>query len=896
MPATLNDGALTLTLADPLAIDTVLGSSYDDTIIGNINNNTLIGGGGDDVLAGVGGNNLIEGAVTRTIYLDFDTYELPGQHFYTTAEREAIQTQITADYSAFSYVFTQTQPQSGPYTTITFNDPALVGLEGGISTGIDWRDLDISGTAALTADGLEVIPADSAGVNVNNFLGGPGEPAATSADFIGLSTTIAAHELGHLSGLQHADALGPIGSGLYAGVNPDLYNPPYPGPTDAGETIDHIMASGASVNATLEDAINDPYFGERESIALSYGENGSPTNEQIAPHYAMADAQPIALDPLVVPDTDLEGADADMVFDVTAADVVGYLGETDGASNTDFYSFTAQAGTLINFQLMSVLLTRLVADPGTAPNDYNQGPFDTALTIYDSSGQVIAYNDDSFQDADSSIIDLTLPTTGTYYAMVTSSPKSVSLGEPLTGDYELFMYTFAAAADPPAGDTMYAGSGDDTIIAGSADDTIAAQPQDTIVYGSGTVTMLAAASSLNVSAGSGQSVNEGSSVTLTGSVVDSSGDTTTVEDWHVVASSGQQIADGTGSDFTFTPGNAGTYTVTYEFIDPSVGWDSADVVITSEDVPPVLTAPSTSQSTFAGVSTSINLGSLALTGIGPFTETVQWGDGQTSTFLPSASGPLSLAHTYAAAGTYTIEETVSEYAGGEATTSFTFDVTAAPTSTTLTSSTASAVYGQLLTFTAIVAGPGAPTGTVAFYAGPVTPADQIGSGTLSLVSGQYQATFSTSALTVVGSPYAIEAVYGGDAGDLGSPSNVVSETITKANAVIVITPYGVTYDGNPHTATGTATGVESPNPADLSSLLDLSGTTHTIVGTYTDNWTFAGNGNYNSASGTITDVIAQPLTVTSIAAVSPNPRNTAVTAIDITFSVPINTSTLSPAP
>ncbi len=151
MPATLDDGALFLTLADPLGIDTVLGSSYDDTMIGNINDNTLIGGGGDDVLVGVGGNNLIEGTVTRTIYLDFDTYELPGQHFYTQAERNAIQAQITADYSDFSYVFTQTQPQSGPYTTIDFNDPVLVGLEGGIATGIDWRDLDISGTATLTA-------------------------------------------------------------------------------------------------------------------------------------------------------------------------------------------------------------------------------------------------------------------------------------------------------------------------------------------------------------------------------------------------------------------------------------------------------------------------------------------------------------------------------------------------------------------------------------------------------------------------------------------------------------------------------------------------------------------------------------------------------------------------
>ena len=58
-----------------------------------------------------------------------------------------------------------------------------------------------------------------------------------------------------------------------------------------------------------------------------------------------------------MPDTDLEGVDADQVFDVTAADVVGYLGlDANGASDTDYYSFTAQAGTLINFQVMSAVL------------------------------------------------------------------------------------------------------------------------------------------------------------------------------------------------------------------------------------------------------------------------------------------------------------------------------------------------------------------------------------------------------------------------------------------------------------------------------------------------------------------------------------------------------------
>jgi hypothetical protein len=80
-------------------------------------------------------------------------------------------------------------------------------------------------------------------------------------------------------------------------------------------------------------------------------------------------------------------------------------------------------------------------------------------------------------------------------------------------------------------------------------------------------------------------------------------------------------------------------------------------------------------------------------------------------------------------------------------------------------------------------------------------------------------------------------------------------TINKADATIAVTPYDVTYDGNAHTATGTATGV---NLEDLSGLLTLSGTTHTDAGDYpSDPWTFTGNTNYNSANGTVHDIITE---------------------------------------
>ena len=127
---------------------------------------------------------------------------------------------------------------------------------------------------------------------------------------------------------------------------------------------------------------------------------------------------------------------------------------------------------MINFQVMSVVLNR------------PQGAFDTTMTVYDSSGNVIAFNDDSFQDTDSTIIDLAAALDrhllrGGHAVLGRSGSAAASR----TGDYELFMYTFATNGDPPAGDTMYGESGTDTrFIAGAGDDTIAAQlPKDTII-------------------------------------------------------------------------------------------------------------------------------------------------------------------------------------------------------------------------------------------------------------------------------------------------------------------------------------------------------------------------------------------------------------------------------
>ena len=72
----------------------------------------------------------------------------------------------------------------------------------------------------------------------------------------------------------------------------------------------------------------------------------------------------------------------------------------------------------------------------------------------------------------------------------------------------------------------------------------------------------------------------------------------------------------------------------------------------------------------------------------------------------------------------------------------------------------------------------------------------------------------------------------------------MNDAIAKADATIDVTGYSVAYDGEAHTAAGTAKGILGEDLAGL----DLSGTAHSNVGTYNgDAWTFTDStGNYNA--------------------------------------------------
>ena len=104
----------------------------------------------------------------------------------------------------------------------------------------------------------------------------------------------------------------------------------------------------------------------------------------------------------------------------------------------------------------------------------------------------------------------------------------------------------------------------------------------------------------------------------------------------------------------------------------------------------------------------------------------------------------------------------------------------------------------------------------------------------------------------------IRASLGGDS-DYNPADDVDrSFTIHKADATVVVTPYDVIYDGQPHIATLVSiVGVNGETDAEVGTV-DLSGTEHTNAGSYLkDFWTLTGTNNYNDASGNVSNNISK---------------------------------------
>jgi hypothetical protein len=148
------------------------------------------------------------------------------------------------------------------------------------------------------------------------------------------------------------------------------------------------------------------------------------------------------------------------------------------------------------------------------------------------------------------------------------------------------------------------------------------------------------------------------------------------------------------------------------------------------------------------------------------------------------------------------------------------------------------------------------TGSPVYNGSPITPCSVTVTGAnLSLTPAPVYANNVNAGTNTASAGY----TFPGDTNHTGS-SDSKNFSIAKADATVNVSGFSGAYDGSPHGASGTATGVNAEN---LSSLLNL-GASFTNVPGGTAHWTFnAGNsnGNYNSTSGdaTITITKAAPV-------------------------------------
>ena len=136
---------------------------------------------------------------------------------------------------------------------------------------------------------------------------------------------------------------------------------------------------------------------------------------------------------------------------------------------------------------------------------------------------------------------------------------------------------------------------------------------------------------------------------------------------------------------------------------------TATLTIKNDDAPALALTVAPSQNATEGTAKTFNLGSFS-GGTGPYTVTVNWGDGTAATTFSASPGALSAAHTYAndRSTPYAVTVTVTDSAGGSATGSSSATVANAPPTVKITSPSGGSAFkpGVTVSFSASFTDPG----------------------------------------------------------------------------------------------------------------------------------------------------------------------------------------------
>jgi uncharacterized delta-60 repeat protein len=206
----------------------------------------------------------------------------------------------------------------------------------------------------------------------------------------------------------------------------------------------------------------------------------------------------------------------------------------------------------------------------------------------------------------------------------------------------------------------------------------------------------------------------------------------------------------------------------------------------------ITTTPAPAQTATAGVAKSFTLGTFAAANAtGPYTVTVNWGDGTAATtFTAAAPGAIAAqSHTFAKAGGDTVSVTVKDSAG-HSSTAATFAVTVANSVTTLVVTPPVAQATTAGVISTIALGSFTATNPTNTYTGPFTVTVNWGDGTAAT-------SFTTTAagqIPVLSRAYAKAGAYTASItvkDSAGSTSTPATFAVTVTNQVatsIVVTP------------------------------------------------------------------------------------------------------------